>query len=118
MCLNKSARVEPSPRGLTVFIRQQEREVEPALWKSVYYRPIEEFRRRIKAAAAAGEKGKEPLQKVSEPDSQSELLKQNNMSLALKHDPGSCTHCGSNVNNKLRPNIASAGQDCLWQISA
>lgn len=42
----------------------QAREVEPALWKSVYYRPIEEFRRRIKAAAAAGERGREPLQKV------------------------------------------------------
>lgn len=42
----------------------QEREVEPALWKSVFYRPIEEFRRRIKAASAAGEKGREPLQKV------------------------------------------------------
>ena len=42
----------------------QEREVEPALWKSVFYRPIEEFRRRIKAAAAAGEKGREPLHKV------------------------------------------------------
>ena len=44
---------------------KQDREVEPALWKSVFYRPIEEFRRRIKAAAAAGEKGREPLQKVS-----------------------------------------------------
>ncbi|KAL0046021.1 hypothetical protein WJX82_011659 [Trebouxia sp. C0006] len=42
----------------------QEREVEPALWKSVFYRPIEEFRRRIKAAAVAGEKGRAPLQKV------------------------------------------------------
>lgn len=38
--------------------------MEPALWKSVFYRPIEEFRRRIKAAAAAGEKGRAPLQKV------------------------------------------------------
>ena len=38
--------------------------MEPALWKSVFYRPIEEFRRRIKAASAAGEKGREPLQKV------------------------------------------------------
>ena len=44
---------------------KQDREVEPALWKSVFYRPIEEFRRRIKAAAAAGDKGKEPLRKVS-----------------------------------------------------
>ena len=52
--------VSPSPcRTL-----EQAREVEPALWKSVYYRPIEEFRRRIKAAAAAGERGREPLQKV------------------------------------------------------
>ncbi|DBA73433.1 TPA: hypothetical protein ACH3X1_011469 [Trebouxia sp. C0004] len=42
----------------------QAREVEPALWKSVFYRPIEEFRRRIKAAAVAGEKGRAPLQKV------------------------------------------------------
>lgn len=38
--------------------------MEPALWKSVFYRPIEEFRRRIKAAAVAGEKGRAPLQKV------------------------------------------------------
>lgn len=47
-----------------MLVYWQEREVEPALWKSVFYRPIEEFRRRIKAASAAGEKGREPLQKV------------------------------------------------------
>lgn len=50
--------------GVAKLKCSQEREVEPALWKSVFYRPIEEFRRRIKAASAAGEKGREPLQKV------------------------------------------------------
>jgi hypothetical protein len=38
--------------------------VEQSLWKTVYYRPIEEFRRRIKHAADAGERGLEPLRKA------------------------------------------------------
>lgn len=38
--------------------------VEQTLWKVVYYRPIEEFRRRIRLAADAGDRGCEPLRKV------------------------------------------------------
>lgn len=34
------------------------------LWKTVFYTVIEEFRRRIKAATAQGQKGSEPLRKV------------------------------------------------------
>ncbi|KAK9817739.1 hypothetical protein WJX72_001469 [[Myrmecia] bisecta] len=46
------------------YAGSQAKEVEQALWKSVFYRPIEEFRRRIKMSAMAGEKGKELLKKV------------------------------------------------------
>jgi hypothetical protein len=42
----------------------QEKDVEQCLWKTVVYAVIEEFRRRIKSAAAAGEKGEVPLRKV------------------------------------------------------
>lgn len=38
--------------------------METALWKWVFYRPIEEFRHRVRFAADAGERGKEPLRKV------------------------------------------------------
>lgn len=34
------------------------------MWKTVFYTVIEEFRRRIKAATAQGQKGSEPLRKV------------------------------------------------------
>ena len=54
------------------------------MWKSVYYRPIEEFRRRIKAAAAAGERGREPLQKVH-------LFNYIYMSNFTKSGPEQCT---------------------------
>ncbi len=39
--------------------------MEQTLWKVVYYRPIEEFRRRIRLAADAGDRGRKPLRKVS-----------------------------------------------------
>ncbi len=42
----------------------QAREIETALWKWVFYKPIEEFRHRVRYAADAGEKGEEPLRKV------------------------------------------------------
>ena len=42
----------------------QEHNVEQTLWKVVYYRPIEEFRRRIRLASEAGNRGQEPLRKV------------------------------------------------------
>lgn len=39
-------------------------DVEQTLWKVVWYRPIEEFRRRIRLASEAGDRGREPLRKV------------------------------------------------------
>lgn len=42
----------------------QSKDAEQMLWKTVFYTVIEEFRRRIKAATAQGEKGSEPLRKV------------------------------------------------------
>ena len=42
----------------------QAHDIETALWKWVYYKPIEEFRHRVRFAADAGEKGEEPLRKV------------------------------------------------------
>ena len=42
----------------------QAHEIETALWKWVFYKPIEEFRHRVRYAADAGEKGEEPLRKV------------------------------------------------------
>ncbi len=44
--------------------RVQEQNIEQTLWKVVYYRPIEEFRRRIRLASEAGNRGQEPLRKV------------------------------------------------------
>ena len=48
-----------------LWVRMQDQCLEQLLWKQVYYRPIEEFRRRIRHAAEAGERGREPLRKVS-----------------------------------------------------
>ena len=45
-------------------MRVQEHNIEQTLWKVVYYRPIEEFRRRIRLASEAGNRGQEPLRKV------------------------------------------------------
>ena len=42
----------------------QSKDAEQMLWKTVFYTVIEEFRRRIKAATAQGDKGVEPLRKV------------------------------------------------------
>ncbi len=42
----------------------QAHEIDTALWKWVYYKPIEEFRHRVRFAADAGEKGEEPLRRV------------------------------------------------------
>ena len=42
----------------------QSKDAEQMLWKTVFYTVIEEFRRRIKAATAQGQKGSEPLRKV------------------------------------------------------
>ena len=42
----------------------QAKDAEQMLWKTVFYTVIEEFRRRIKAAIAQGQKGSEPLRKV------------------------------------------------------
>lgn len=39
--------------------------MEQALWKVVYYRSCEEFRRRIRLASEAGDRGREPLRKVN-----------------------------------------------------
>ncbi len=43
----------------------QNKDAEQMLWKTVFYTVIEEFRRRIKAATAQGQKGSEPLRKAS-----------------------------------------------------
>lgn len=43
----------------------QSKDAEQMLWKTVFYTVIEEFRRRIKAATAQGQKGSEPLRKAS-----------------------------------------------------
>eukprot|EP00877_Chromochloris_zofingiensis_P010721 jgi/Chrzof1/5902/Cz16g20030.t1 len=40
-------------------------EVEQALWKSVFYKPIEEFRARVRQAEKAGDVGREQLPKVA-----------------------------------------------------
>ena len=51
-------------RGKT-YLHMQEREIEAALWKNVFYKPIEEFRKRIRQAAGLGDKGTELLRKAS-----------------------------------------------------
>ncbi len=51
------------PNNLTSLFAQS-KAAEQMLWKTVFYTVIEEFRRRIKAATAQGEKGSEPLRKV------------------------------------------------------
>ena len=52
------------PSGKT-FLHLQERDIEAALWKNVFYKPIEEFRKRIRQAAGLGDKGTELLRKAS-----------------------------------------------------
>jgi hypothetical protein len=44
----------------------QSKDVEGLLWKAVFYKPIEEFRRRVKKAVDAGPDAAEILQKVRE----------------------------------------------------
>lgn len=49
--------------AMTVLYMQS-KDAEQMLWRTVFYTVIEEFRRRIKAATAQGQKGSEPLRKV------------------------------------------------------
>ena len=60
LCARDAAQVHESEKAISM----QAKDAEQMLWKTVFYTVIEEFRRRIKAAIAQGQKGSEPLRKV------------------------------------------------------
>ena len=59
-CARDSAQLYESEKTIPMQVK----DAEQMLWKTVFYTVIEEFRRRIKAAIAQGQKGSEPLRKV------------------------------------------------------
>ena len=60
LCARDAAQLYESEKAVLM----QAKDAEQMLWKTVFYTVIEEFRRRIKAAIAQGQKGSEPLRKV------------------------------------------------------
>lgn len=52
--------------GYANWVLQKEG-VEQVVWREVFYRPIQEFQRRLRHASQAGDAGREALRKVPSP---------------------------------------------------